>query len=343
MFDVPSNSQLSTPQLSTAWPLLREKLPFFALALAAGVATVFAQGEAGAIQDAAHIPILHRVANALLAYVHYLVQTAWPLKLAAYYSYPKGFSIVAVGIAVVLGLAASIGAWRAAGRRPYITFGWIWYVVTLLPVIGLLQVGSASQADRYTYVPLIGIFTLAVWGVYELTKAWRHQARALAFAASAVTVLCLGLTNRQIGYWKDGEALFKHAIAVTRENPLAQNNLGTALFDKGRVDEAMGHFQEAIRQAPAYPSARQNLGSALFRKGRLDDAIIQFEAAVRLNPRFAEAHCNLGAALGTKGRVDEAISHFQTALQLKPDYTGAQQNLRYALSQKAAAAQPKKP
>jgi tetratricopeptide (TPR) repeat protein len=333
---------------STFLPLLREKLPLFALALVAGLATVLAQREIGAIQDAVHIPISSRMENALLSYVHYLVQTVWPFKLAAYYSYPTGFSTVAVGIAAALLLAASMGAWRAATRRPFITFGWIWFIVTLLPVIGLLQVGNASQADRYSYVPLIGVFTLVVWLVFDLTRSLRDQVRILSVAAAAAMLFCTLLTWRQIGYWKDGETLFKHAIAVTRENPMAQNNLGTALFDKGRIDEAMSHFQEAIRQAPAYPSARQNLGAVLFRKHRLDEAITQFEEAVRLNPRFAEAHCNLGAALGSKGRVDEAISHFQTALELKPDYPDAQKYLKFALSQKAAATnqpapQPKQP
>jgi tetratricopeptide (TPR) repeat protein len=329
---------------SNARAVLLEKLPFFALALAAGLLTLRSQGAAGAIQEIARIPMHSRVENALLAYVRYLVQTVWPLRLAGYYAFPPGFSITAVAIAVVLLTLISAFCLLAFRRRPYVTVGWIWYVVTLLPVIGLIYVGSQSQADRYTYLPLIGIFVLVVWVVSDFAQrrpgaACTNDSRTsiLAGLSAVVLIFCAAVTWRQVGYWKDGVTLFTRALQVTTYNPLAHNNLGTALYDQGHIDEAMLQYQEALRQSPNYPSARQNLGAALLRRGRLDEAIPELQEAVRLNPMFAGAHCNLGAALGMKGRVDEAIQQFQIALQLKPDYREAQNNLRFALSQKAAA------
>jgi tetratricopeptide (TPR) repeat protein len=324
--------------------LLVEKIPFFGLALVSGLLTLRSQGAAGAIQEIARIPMHYRVENALLAYVRYLVQTVWPLRLAGYYAFPPGFSSTAVAIAGVLLTLISVFCLLACRRRPYITVGWIWYGVTLLPVIGLIYVGSQSQADRYTYLPLIGVFTLVVWGVSEMAERGpqsaatsnRIQAPILAIVSAMVLILCAAVTWRQVGYWKDGITLFSRALQVTTYNPLAHNNLGTALFDRGHLDDAILQYQEALRQSPNYPSARQNLGAALLRRGRTDEAIPQLQEAVRLNPTFAGAHCNLGAALGMKGRVDEAIQQFQIALQLKPDYREAQNNLRFALSQKAA-------
>jgi len=176
-------------------------------------------------------------------------------------------------------------------------------LATLLPVIGLVQLAGYSHADRYTYVPLIGVFLGLTWGAYDLTRGWRHQALALSVAGAAAIVACTGFTHQQIGYWKDSETLFRHALAVTKDNWMAHNNLGNALDKQGQIDEAIRHYQEAIRLHPDYALARNNLGKALGGQGQTDEAIRQFQEALRLKPDYAEARKNLNAVLAAKSEA----------------------------------------
>jgi len=265
----------------------------------------------------------------------------------------------------------SIVAVFAARRWPYVIVGWLWYLATLLPVIGLLiQLASYSHADRYTYVPLIGLFLSLVWGGWELVNHSRQPVRVgAAVAVVAALVLSIVLTRQQLGYWKDSETLFRHALAVNQNNWLAHNNVGTALYRQGRDEEAIQHFQECVRLQPRYASAHLNLGNAFHRIGRDDDsirayraglklkpdeaeaqyslatlligkglgeeAVQHFQQVLRLQPNYAEAHNNLGTVLYQQGRTDEAIGQFQEALRIKPDYADARKNLDVVLATKS--------
>jgi tetratricopeptide (TPR) repeat protein len=313
--------------------LLREKVPFFVLGLLMSALTVYTQREGGELSTLSDLTISARIINATLSYGRYLAMTVWPVHLA-FCSMPQVFPAwPAVGVGLLL-LTILLGALWAARTWPYLAFGWIWYLVTLLPVIGLLQVGRQPYADRYTYIPLIGIFALVIWGTYDLTRRLRYQPILLSALALAVALPCIALTRRQLGYWKDMETLARHALEVTENNDAAQNVLGVVLFKKGQIDEAIGQFQTTLRINPRHAQAQYNLGIALARKGQLDEAIRHYQEAIRLSPDYAEAHNNLGSALGNRGQMDEAIRQFQEATRLKPDYAEAHNNLGLALNMK---------
>jgi Flp pilus assembly protein TadD len=276
------------------------------------------------------LPFIRRIFNALLSYIHYLVQMVWPGHYAVFYPYPTGFSMAAVAIAVVLILLFTGLALMTFRSRPYIAFGWFWFVITLLPVIGLVQVGTQSHADRYTYVPLIGIFIALVWGVCDLTRNFPTQKPVLSVSGAVVITFCITLTREQIGYWKNSETLARHAIAVAPANPVALNMLGVALVRRGQLEEAIAKFTESARLAPHYLLAQANLGSTLFTKGRMQESIEHSRAAIQIDPQFAGAHANLGAALGSLGHVDEAIAELQIAVKLAPEDAQCRYNLGYA-------------
>ena len=355
-------------RLKTLFPRFLEKLPFLAASIVCGLLTLRAEEGVGAIPTTAAVTVTDRLANAALSCVRYLGQTFWPCNLAVYYPYPAAFPLWSVAGAVLVLLIISVLLFRAAHRQPYLAFGWIWYGVTLLPVIGLIQVGSHSHADRYTYVPLIGAFIIFAWGANDLTRHWRYQPVILSAAAALFLTLGAALTRHQLSYWKDSETLLRHAIAVTQDNGLMLNNLGAALAGKGRLadaaerfreavtlnpdgarvhdnlgatlakqgklDEASRHLREAIRLDRDCADAHNNLGAILGREGRLDEAIYHLQIAVRLTPRDAGAHCNLGDAFAATGRLDEAISQYREALRLKPDDPETHCNLGVTLCKK---------
>jgi protein O-mannosyl-transferase len=321
-------------QASALRRLVLEKLPFLAAGALAGVVSIYSVKQLAALPDVAQFPVADRAANAIQSCARYLAQTLWPVDLAVYYPYPATFPLWPVlGVALVLLTATGI-LFCAAHQRPYLAVGWLWYAVTLLPVIGLVQVGGHSRADRYTYVPLIGLFLLLAWGAHDLTKRWRHHVICLCVAGIMVASLCFGLVRKQLSCWKDSESLLGHAIAVTKDNAMAQNNLGAELTRQGRLDEAIGCLQEAVRIAPGYAEAHNNLGTALAMQGRLDEAIACFQESLRLKPNHAQAHNDLGAALGRQGRLDEALGQLQEAVRLAPDLADARCNLGDALAAK---------
>jgi tetratricopeptide (TPR) repeat protein len=333
MQNVAPSDALYASRLNTFLALLREKVPFFVLGLLVSALTVYTQKECGELSGLSDLPISARLINATISYGRYLAMMVWPVHLA-FDSLPQVFPIwPAVGVALLLVAASLIALWTAR-TRPYLAFGWGWYLVTLLPVIGLLQVGHQSHADRYTYVPLIGIFALLVWGAHDLTRRLRYQPLLLSALALVLALPCIALTRRQLGYWKDMETLTRHALAVTENNDAAQNVLGVVLFKKGQIDEAIREFQTTIRLNPRHAQAHYNLGVALVRKGQVDEAIRCYQEAIRLMPEYSEAHNNLGSALGSKGQMNEAIRQFQEATRLKPDYAEAHNNLGQALSMK---------
>ena len=208
---------------------------------------------------------------------------------------------------------------RAAQGCPYLIVGWLWYIGTLVPVIGVVQVGKQSMADRYTYVPLIGLFIMIAWGVTGLAARWSYR-RVVLSAAAGVLLLAFGTcTWLQLRHWRNGIVLFEHALDVTANNYEAHNNLGAALAREGRLNEAIAHCSEALRIRPSYADAHNNLGAALARQGRLEEAIAYFYKAIQINPRLAPAHKGMGIALTRKGRLEEAIQHYSEALESNPD------------------------
>lgn len=361
----------SHPQRASFPRLLREKLPFFALS--AGVACVtFAAQKSGGLVKSDLVSLMPRLENACVSYVRYLFKTVWPGSLAAYYPHPDAWSAWAWGGALAgLGLITLLVRWQAH-RRSYLFFGWLWYGITLLPVIGLVRVGTQAMADRYMYIPSIGLFIAAVWGLGDLTGRWN----APRFALSSAAGLALGalgcVTRTQLHYWKDGNTLFQHCLAVTGESALPHWNLGCFFAEQRRWDEAVSHFAASLRLDPdnpnvyclmgrallatprhaeaeeylreslsRYPTAEAHywLGVSLARLGKLDEAATQYRLALQLQPDHALAHCSLANRLAAQANVDAAVAHYQAALRSEPDYPEAHNNLGNLLSQKSLFAQ----
>jgi protein O-mannosyl-transferase len=322
---------------ATLLPLLVEKLPFFVLVAAESVVLLVVQERGGGLGPGKGLGVGARVGNALVCYCRYLGKLWWPTDLAVMYPHPGHWPLGEILLAGGVLLAVSVLVWAQRRRYPYLLVGWLWYCGTLVPMSQVITTGTHAMADRWTYLPSLGVLILAIWGGYELTRGWRYQVVAWLVAGGAVMVLYLGLTRQQIGYWTDGETLFRHALEVTQNNAVAHDGLGVALDNKGRIEEAIRHFQEAIRVKPSYAGAHYNLGVAFFQQDRVDEAIREFQDALRLEPDQAKVHNNLGAALGRKGQTDEAIRQFQEALRLKPDYAEARKNLNILLAKRARA------
>jgi tetratricopeptide (TPR) repeat protein len=269
--------------------------------------------------------------------VAYIGKMFWPTRLAVLYPYPRSLPSWWVIGSVVILLGVSVVALRLARRAPYLPVGWFWYVGTLVPVIGLVQVGSQSMAaDRYTYVPLIGLFIVLAWGIPDLLGR-RYPRSALPVAAALAIVACAILAGRQVRYWANTEVLWTRAVEVTSANYQAHNDLGNILAAQGRVEAAAAHFAEALRLRPDFVEAHNNLGFTLARLGRTDEAMAHFAEALRLRPTYAEAHNNLGLALAAHGRADEAIREFREALRLKPDAAETHVNVAVLLARQGQA------
>jgi len=297
-----ARSTLHAPR-STLFPLLAEKVPFFVLAAAVSLITLVVQAQERAVKTFEAYPLGVRAENALISYGRYLMKVLWPADLAVLYPHAGGWPPAMVALVFGLLLGVSVLLWVQRRARPCLLVGWLLYVGTLVPVIGVVQVGEQSMADRYTYLPSFGVLICVVWGAYGLTRGWRYRVPGLVVACQVSLVLCLALTRQQIGHWKDGEALFRWAVAVTEKNPMAHNNLGNALYRKGRIDEAIRHYQEAIRLKPDYADAHNNLGVVLYKKGQVEEAIRQFQEALKLKPGFVRARKNLDAVLAAKDRA----------------------------------------
>ncbi|TMA81673.1 MAG: tetratricopeptide repeat protein [Deltaproteobacteria bacterium] len=298
--------------------LIGEKLPLAAMAAAVSVVTLLVAERGGATVGWRPLPLAARIANALVAYAMYLTKTVWPSGLAAFYPPPAGWSGGEVGAsAAVLGLLSAL-AIVSARRQPFLLVGWLWFLGTLVPVIGIVQAGDQVLADRFTYVPHIGLFIALVWGGNHLLRGF-EAVRPAAVAGMTVTLLTLAaLSRRQVAYWHDSITLFTHAIEATTGNWLAHNNLGYALAEQGRTEEAARHFRTALESNPGYPEALNNLGTLLARQGLTEEAAGYFSQALRLRPRYTDARSNLGAALAAQGKTDEAMAEFQQLLALDP-------------------------
>lgn len=314
--------------------LITEKIPFFACSLFSGIVTIYAQQKVGATSSLDELPFLLRAENALTAYVKYLIKTLWPHDLAVLYPMPSSFPLWQVIGSLLVLLVISAAAIRFGRRFPYLPVGWFWFLITLLPVIGLLQVGSQSMADRYMYIPMTGLLIMAAWGIPNLTKRLQHQKTLLALIAGVVIAASAALTWSQSGYWRDDISLYRHTLQVTSGNYLIVYNLGHALAEQGDLDGAIQEYQEALRIKPDYAKAHSSLGIAFTQKGNLDAAIHEYQEALRINPYDAQSHSNLGIAFAQKGDLDSAIHAFQEALRINTDYLDAHNNLEFALVQK---------
>jgi tetratricopeptide (TPR) repeat protein len=297
--------------------LLVEKTPFLVLSVPAAFVTMFSGGHLDVSAPLAGVPIGTRLLNACENYVVYLGRTIWPSGLCVLY--PEYDTPAWRAVLAGLGLAAAtVLALRMARRRPYVIAGWGWYLVSLLPLIGMVRIGHFATADRFTYVPLIGIFTLVAWSAAELVTT--PQRRVIARTAGAVLLLGATVAARvQLGYWRDAITLFERTIAVTGPNFVVQYLLGLALVDRGRTDEAMARYAEALRIRPGYVNALVSMGVLLFERGRVDEAIAHYQMALRGDPRDVFAHGNLANAFLSQGRTTEALAHYAEALRIRPE------------------------
>ncbi len=319
--------------------LVLEKAPFLLLACAGSIMTLVVQRRGGAMTES--LPLAGRLENAAVSYFRYLGKLFYPVDLAFFYP-PVGHwpGLVVAGSVLLLGVI-SLASFLNRRRYGYFLVGWLWFIGTLVPVIGLVPAGEQSMADRYSYIPSIGILLLVVWGAAEFgAKAPGARSGLKAALGSSVAIVlaitCAALARRQVGYWKDDQMLFQHALQVTANNYVAHNNLGSAYDRQGRYDEAIGEFEQALRIKPNYAQAYSNLGAVLLEKGQPDDAIRQFEQALEANPRYAEAHNNLGITFERKGLADRALQEYARAAQLRPEFADAHYNLGVALMKKGA-------
>jgi tetratricopeptide (TPR) repeat protein len=339
--------------------LVWEKVPLLALTAGSCVITLVAQKKAMELQV---FTPLDRIANVLVAYVRYLGKMLWPLNLAVFYPHPgSNLPLWQAGAAGLFLAGVTYLVLKKGRKHPYLPVGWFWYLGTLVPVIGLVQVGEQSIADRYTYIPLIGIFIILAWGAFDLTAAWRRQRLALSLGAAVLLPLLMILSWVQVSYWRNPLLLFEHAAQVTKNNYLAYsvliseygtqkkfdqalalfqettakkpsfptpyNSMGVVYSKQERFEEAIECFKKAIQLDPKAPLYYNNLGKAYDEYGKIDAAISMYRKVIQLEPRFAEAYYSLGRALAKKGEIDESIALYKKAIQLKPDFAKAYNNL----------------
>jgi type IV pilus biogenesis/stability protein PilW len=317
----------------TFWPLVLEKAPFFLLAAAASIITFVAQGSSGAVVPLGLMPLPLRLANGLVSYGAYLLQTLWPVRLAVLYPHPAVIppgEIAAAGALLVAVTALAIGLAR---RVPCLPVGWFWFLGMLLPVIGFVQVGEQARADRYMYLPQIGLCLMVTWGIQDLTAAWRGR-RPWLVAGAVTVVIALGACAwRQTGYWRNSELLWTHTLACTTNNATAHKSLGSTFVMQGRREEARIEFIQAIQIKPDYAEAYYNLGVILADEGNEAQAVELYRKAIQFEPANADAHNNLGNLLIHQGRRAEAIAEFQKAIRARPEYVEANYNLGLALAE----------
>jgi protein O-mannosyl-transferase len=333
---------------SSQWSIIRklavEKIPLLVLSVASCVITFIVQKRAtGAIPP---LPWMWRAENAVVSYVFYLWQTLWPTRLAVFYPHPNdtlpGWGVIlAVGFLAVVTVAAIV----LRRKQPYLFVGWFWYVVMLVPVIGLIQVGEQGHADRYTYLPHIGVFLLAVWGVVDVTGSHRFASQVAVAAAVVIIIASACAAFIQTSYWRNSETLWTHAFAVTSDNDFAHNNLAYFLTDRGKLDDALSHFEAAASIRSQKTDSHYNAGSAfvemnladaLAQKGQSDEAMVHYEQAIKLQPNYADAYYNRGNLLFAKGHLDEAIADWEKTLQIQPGDADAHTCLGNALLRKGA-------
>jgi tetratricopeptide (TPR) repeat protein len=319
-----------TPRLGS---LLLEKTPFFCLSLAASVIVLLTQKSAGAVASLMNLSLLARFENASVSYVRYVSKLAFPTGLNAFYPQPKQWPAYAALGSVALLTVVSVIFWRARRKFPWALAGWLWFLGTLVPVIGFVQVGWQSIADRYTYLPSIGLFIIVGWGLHAWAQVKVGRKPASIALISLALLTCAGLTWRQAGYWANSAVLFERALAIEPNNAIALFQLGNDELRAHRTPEAaIPHFRAALRLEPKLAQAHAQLGSALFLKRDTEEAIAELQLALQLNPGLETAHFNLGVALRSLGQNEQALDHFREALRLKPFYPEAHNGMGATLA-----------
>jgi len=315
-------------QWSIALRLVLEKIPFLALSAVTVYLWSISVKRLDIVVSTAYAPMKLRIYNALVSYVSYIKKMIWPHNLAVFYPYPEALPVWQIAGAGLLLLCISAIVLFAVKRKPYLVVGWLWYVGTLVPTMGFLQAGLwPAMADRFTYLPLIGLFIIIAWGVHEIVVKLHHGRIVLIVSAAIVLLAFMICTWRQVRHWQNGVTLFTHNINVNTNNSLAHNELGIALVQQGELDEAVLHYSKALQIDPNYINAHHNLGYAFYRQKNYKDAIYHYNEALRLNPNYAKAHNNLGTALLSQGNYKDAIYHFYETLRIDPKYSGAYYNL----------------
>ena len=313
--------------------LVYEKIPLLILAAASSVVTVIAQQKGGAVSSLAQVPLGARVGNALVSYVSYIGKMLWPKNLAVFYPHPESslpaWAVIGAGLLLVL---ISVALFRVKRRHPELLMGWLWYLGTLAPVIGIVQVGAQAMADRYTYIPLIGLFMIGVWSISDLLGKIRFRRMTIRIVVGGAASVLLVATSVQISYWRDSRALFEHAVRVTVDNSEAQTNLGVALGKQGDLDASVASFSTALKIKPNSHEAHANLGIALGKQGKAEEAILHLLEAVKIKPGFQKAHHDLGILLEAQGRRGEAITHYSKVVEINPDHETAHYSLGLALA-----------
>lgn len=308
------------------WGLILEKVPFFCLAVGSSVVTLLAQNQAFALLNMESLPLYKRIANMMVSYVTYLGKIFWPNDLAVLY--PYGFSLPAwkVAISGIILISITLAAIYCIRKLPYLFVGWCWYLGTLIPVSGLVQVGAQAMADRYTYLPSVGIAIILAYSVAAMVMHKIIRKQVVFVIAMIVLTAMIILTWMQCGYWKDSTVLFQHTLRLTKNNYIVHNNLGVTLIRQGKLEEAIKHTSEAIRLKSNYDVAYFNRGTAYAGLGRLNHALKDFNEALRLNPRHVETLNSKGVVYARRGQYQNAIKDFNMAISLAKDYSDAYKN-----------------
>ena len=317
----------------SVFALVVEKMPLLVVAGAASVVAFVAQDRGGALESFAILPIDVRLANAVVSYVVYIGKTIWPANLAVFYPHPGStIPMWQVATSGLLLLCVSLLAIWQSRSRPYLIVGWLWYLGTLVPVIQLVQIGEHAMADRYTYIPLIGLFVMIAWGLADVAARWPRTRVVLGTSTAGFVIALAICSHLQARYWKDSVTLFEHALDVTDDNYVAHTNLGVALASQGRLDSAIWHYSRAVAIQPDYVGARLNLASALAEQGRFQEALAHYSEILRIKPDYADAHFNMGNTFMRLCQPEQAILHYTEALRLSPDDPEILNNLGIALS-----------
>jgi tetratricopeptide (TPR) repeat protein len=287
----------------------------------------------GAVKSLSAFPLEGRIANALVSYGVYLEKMVWPVELAFFYPWREVISPsqIILSASLVTGLTAFI-LWGAK-RLPYLLVGWLWYILTLVPVIGIVQVGYQAMADRYAYVPMIGIFIMVAWGGYDLLSRYSHRYGMYVFLSVAVSMAFMAVSLNQVRHWQSSETVFRRGLEVTKDNHMAEQGMGHVCLLRGDYERAAAHLREALRIRPDYTDARLNLGIVFMKQGLFEEAIDQYRGLLEKNPRDVRVLNNLGVALACVGRHEEAISRFRETLRLDPAYREAGKNLEKAMQE----------